>query len=95
MKVTYVDIAPNLPRVLDPVAREAIRVRAARVLSYAKASAPVDTGEYRDSIHMVELPSGGFRIIATAPHAIYVEFGTSKMAAYHTLAVALDAAKGP
>jgi hypothetical protein len=93
-RVLFVRIEPNLPGIVGPVAQARVRVRAVRVLDYAKGSAPVDTGEYRDSIHMVELPSGGFRIQADAPHAIFVEFGTSKMAAYHTLAVALDAAKG-
>jgi hypothetical protein len=94
-RATYITITPDIPRVVGPVAQERVRVRALRVLSYAKGSAPVDTGEYRDSIHMLELPSGGFRIQADAPHSIFVEFGTSRMSAYHTLAVALDAAKGP
>jgi hypothetical protein len=94
-RVTYVTVVPDLPRVLSGPAQDRVRVRALRVLSYAKGTAPVDTGEYRDSIHMYELPDGGFRIQASAPHSIFVEFGTSRMSAYHTLAVALDAAKGP
>lgn len=52
---------------------------AARLAVDAKRSAPVDTGELRDSIKV----RGGqdYRIVlADAPHAFFVEFGTSVMA---------------
>jgi hypothetical protein len=41
---------------------------------------PVLTGAYRDSIHVV--PQGaGVRVEAGVPYAVYVEYGTYKMAA--------------
>lgn len=49
---------------------------AAQLRDDAKAAAPVDTGELRDSIEV----QGGkdYRIVrATAEHAFFVEFGTS------------------
>lgn len=42
----------------------------------AIAAVPVDTGELRDSIAIEKLGKGKYRIIATAEHALFVEFGT-------------------
>jgi HK97 gp10 family phage protein len=52
---------------------------ASRLRDDARANAPVDTGELRDSI---EIHGGkGYRIVrATAPHSFFVEFGTSDTA---------------
>jgi len=52
---------------------------AGKLRDEAKAAAPVDTGELRDSI---EIQGGeGYRIVrATAGHAYYVEFGTGDTA---------------
>lgn len=49
---------------------------AGKLRDEAKAAAPVDTGELRDSL---EIQGGdGYRIVrATARHAYFVEFGTS------------------
>lgn len=55
---------------------------AGKIADLAQQLAPVDTGELRDSIHVEEDPQPGFyRIVASAPHAVYVEFGTHKMQA--------------
>lgn len=45
-----------------------------------RSHVPVLTGAYRDSIHVE--PSGqGVRVQAGVPYAVYVEYGTYKMAA--------------
>lgn len=50
-------------------------------LKSMKQVTPVDTGELRDSEH-IEKPAKNQRDwVADAPHAIYVEMGTSRMAA--------------
>lgn len=80
-----------------PVGRAAdpgVKRKAELVFAYALVTAPVDTGEYKSKIRLVDLPGGGYRVEALADHSRYVEWGTSKMKAYHTLATALDAAKG-
>lgn len=92
--MTRVEMYPGWPEPVGRGAAPGMRRKAEAVLSYAVATAPVDTGEYKSKINMEQLPGGGWRITASAPHSIYVEFGTRYMAAYHTLAVALDAAKG-
>ena len=81
-----------VPEAADPQ----IRRKAELVLAYAIATAPVDTGAYKRSLNLEALGSAasGYRISATVDYAVYVEFGTRKMKAYHTLATALDAAKG-
>jgi hypothetical protein len=91
--MTRVEMYPEWRPAVELAAGPGVRRKAERVLDYAVSIAPVDTGEYKSKLRLVELESG-WRIEALAPHSIYVEFGTRKMAAYHTLAVALDAAKG-
>jgi HK97 gp10 family phage protein len=86
--------------------RAAMAARAQRVEQVAKATAPVDEkgphpGRYRDSIDtrtFIREPSGGrtrrvvARVEATAPEALFVEFGTRHQEAHRTLGRALDAA---
>lgn len=78
--------------------------KAQAVHAWAVRTAPIgDTGNYGygegqrlhyfEDIHVFAW-DGGFRIAALQPHSIFVEFGTHKMNAYHTLGIALDAAKG-
>lgn len=87
---------------LDISAFEGINIRPAveqavsRVENAAKRYAPVDTGELRSSIagsvsgSTVKDCTG--RVEATADHAEYVEYGTSKMAAQPYLRPALGSA---
>lgn len=64
--------------------------RAERVLEAARASAPVDTGEYRDNLHILEdsTDRAVVRVGSTVPHGLVVEAKTGN------LARALDAAGG-
>ncbi|MFS4103761.1 HK97 gp10 family phage protein [Streptomyces sp. PD-S100-1] len=81
-----------------------MRQRMDAAVEVAKATAPVDTGEYRSKIHRVEQPDtdGTVHMDADAEHSIYVEYGTRQTdrhgrrihPARHTLGHALDAAGG-
>lgn len=78
--------------------------RMKRVESVAIATAPVDTGEFRDNIHIVDRPDddGTRHVDADAEHSIYVEHGTTQRdrnghaihRPHYTLGHALDAAGG-
>lgn len=64
--------------------------RAGSVLARAEASAPVETGQYRDGLHIVQATTDRAvtRVASSAPHAWAVEARTGN------LARALDAAGG-
>lgn len=74
----------------DPGVRAELARHAAAVESAAKSAAPVDTGEYRNSIHRESVTTDRAveRVVASAPHARVVEARTG------TLARALNAAGG-
>ena len=67
----------------SPPVRSLVDLAASQVVSEAKATAPVKTGTYRDSIH-VEHEQGAHRqvalVVADAPHALYVEARTGNLA---------------
>jgi hypothetical protein len=75
--------------------RADLRERAARIVETAKASAPVKTGRYRDSIHAEDGPDGSVQIVSDVPYAAVIELGTRDAGrpAHHTIANALDAAR--
>lgn len=81
----------------SPGVKRDMRARGRRIVQAAKTNAPVDTGEYRDSIHLEDGEGSEVLIVASADHAIYVEYGTRVRGhpAHHTLANALDEAGGP
>lgn len=67
-----------------------VRRTADKVAELARQLAPVDTGELRNSIHVEQNERPGFYdIVASAPHAVYVEFGTHKAPAQPFLVPAL------
>lgn len=76
---TPVDISRLMAKIV-PIAVEAVTEGCAAVVEEAQGIAPVETGELRDSIHTqtVELVGAVVRgtVIASAPHAGYVEYGT-------------------
>lgn len=60
-----------------------LRGPAELVLAAAKANAPVATGEYRNSLKLVEEISGDravARVTSDAPHAMIVEANTGNLA---------------
>lgn len=89
---------------LTPEVQEDMKARLRPVVTVAQATAPVDTGEYRSKIHLVEEPDGDGtnHVDADAEHSIYVEHGTTQRdrnghaihRPHYTLSHALDAAGG-
>jgi hypothetical protein len=81
--------------------------RAGKIKDRAEVSAPVGDprtdphpGRYRDSFRVTSGRGGGFRkdraygrVTNDSPEAFYVEYGTSKVDAHHTLLNAAQAAK--
>lgn len=89
---------------LLPEVQADLEQRMDRVVAVAKATAPVLTGAYRDSIHRLEEPNddGTVHVDAGVHYAIYVEHGTRQVdrnghaihRPHYTLSHALDAAGG-
>lgn len=74
--------------------QQGVNAAAAQVAAAAQARAPVRTGALRDSITPVPDPESGFaRVTAQAPHAGYVEFGTSDTPAQPFLRPAADSSR--
>lgn len=72
----------------DPGVGRDLQARAEAVAEAARASAPVETGGYRDSIHVEAAHTDRVvaRVVADVPYATQVE------ASHGTLTAALDAA---
>lgn len=70
--------------------RSFVTSRAERVLDAAKSSAPVDTGAYRDGLHIIQATTDRavVRVAGSTDHDLVVEAKTGN------LARALDAAGG-
>lgn len=89
---------------LDPQVQDDFTTRMKRVEAVAVATAPVDTGEFRDNIHIVDEPDadGTRHVDADAEHSYYVEHGTTQRdrhgraihRPHYTMSHALDAAGG-
>lgn len=92
----------KLPLIFE--VQEDFRGRMKKVEEVAVATAPVYTGEFQKSIHLVEQPDadGTWHVDADAPHAYFVEHGTRQTdrngqsihPPRYTLSHALDAAGG-
>lgn len=74
-KVTINQAVINKLGSWGPVDRD-MEKRAHRVSATARGRGRIDTGEYVSSIEVRALPRRGYRIIATAPHSVFLEFGT-------------------
>ncbi|MFB7707885.1 HK97 gp10 family phage protein [Streptomyces sp. NPDC056105] len=89
---------------LDDGVQADLKARMDQVVAVAKATAPVLTGAYKESIHRVEEPDddGTVHVEAGVHYAIYVEHGTTQTdrnghaihRPHYTLSHALDAAGG-
>jgi HK97 gp10 family phage protein len=71
----------NFPEALTTGVEEAVRTVSERMLQTAYRLVPVRTGYLKSSIVLEETGKWTFRLVARAPYASYVEWGTSKMAA--------------
>ncbi len=89
---------------LHPDVQEDFRGRMKRVEEVAIATAPVYSGEFQESIHLVDRPDadGTWHVDADAPHSYFVEHGTRQTdrngrsihPPRYTMSHALDAAGG-
>jgi hypothetical protein len=89
---------------LDDDVQADLRARMDRVVVVAKATAPVLSGDFKESIHRVEEvdDDGTNHVDADVDYAIYVEHGTTQRdrnghaihRPHYTLSHALDAAGG-
>lgn len=70
--------------------------KARAVKARAEATAPVNTGRYRDSfqVEFAQTDRRVARVVNTVPYALYVEYGGSVTVRHRTLGAALDAAGG-
>lgn len=82
-----VQVRLNLARLRRVIAGEkqaierGVEKGAEQIAELARQLAPYETGELRESIHVEPASEGVVRVVADAPYAAYVEFGTRKMAA--------------
>lgn len=86
---------PLANELAEKEALPAVREIAEKAEGIAKATAPVDTGAYRDSIH-VESDEHGSRLVAgggDVDYAVFIEKGTDDTPAFHTLTNAIESAK--
>ncbi|MFD8072157.1 HK97 gp10 family phage protein [Streptomyces sp. NPDC059718] len=79
--------------VFDDFVQEDLHERASRVVDVAQATAPVESGRFRDSIHDEDGPDGEVLVVSDLEYSVYVELGTRDQAPHHTIATALDAAR--
>lgn len=71
--------------------KRALREATEPALREAQRLAPVDTGEYRDSLQIVE-DANGVRLMSDDDKASYIEFGTSDTPAFAPLRKGTEAA---
>lgn len=72
---------PKLGRELPPKCNQTVQKAALKCETYAKDVCPVDTGALRNSIEAHSVDANTWEIAPHTEYAIYVEFGTRKMAA--------------
>jgi hypothetical protein len=82
----YKDRVDDLKR--DPRVQRHVHDRMERALDEARAIAPVDTGAYRDNLHLEDGEDGKVSLVSDKDYALAVEADTG------TLSRSLDAAGG-
>lgn len=74
----------------DPEVKANMKQVAEAAADWARSVVPVETGELRDSIAVVET-EGGWQVQVGSDHWLFVEFGTSSMAAEPFMRPAIEA----
>jgi HK97 gp10 family phage protein len=75
------NLRETFPDAVDTGVVEAVQTVSERMLQTANRLVPVRTGFLKSSIVLEETGRWMFRLVARAPYASYVEWGTSRMAA--------------
>lgn len=79
------DLARNLrelwPDALDKGVQNAVHMVGERMLDTAERLVPVRTGYLRSTMALEQTGKWTFRLVARAPYAAFVEWGTSRMQA--------------
>jgi HK97 gp10 family phage protein len=88
----YDKLQAQLKTLQDLETKSAEMAMASIVLEDSQALVPVRTGELKDSGHIED--TDGVNVIYDAEHAVFVEFGTYKMAAQPYLRPAMDENEG-
>ncbi len=74
------NLFPTLARALPQRTGQVLQRSAQRLAQRAKDEAPVDTGRLRSEIEAVKEGPYTWAVISPTPYAVFVVFGTSKMA---------------
>jgi hypothetical protein len=84
-----------------PEMRAMLHAKAEVGAQWVRANAPRDSGDFADSIRVVDAGRGGPRrdraavdIVATSPHAVYVEQGARGKPGHRLLARSVDLVEG-
>jgi HK97 gp10 family phage protein len=85
----------NAPTEVRKLLRPVVLERATKLAETARRIVPVVTGELRDSIKVVPTRSVAARVIATAGHALPIEFGTERNNAHPFMRPAAETNRGP
>lgn len=80
---------PLAAKIAEIETKPQVSEAAQAVLNYARDHVPVDTGELRDSLELLD-EGDGYRVQVGTDHWIFPEFGTSDMPAEPYLRPAID-----
>jgi HK97 gp10 family phage protein len=80
----------TIARRARPAMREILSQIAQETAIVAKQLAPVDTGRLRESIAVMQEGDLKFTVVAGAPYAAYVEFGTANQSPQPYLTPAIE-----
>ena len=95
IQVLQNELLGSMQRAIVDGVDQAVQEVAAAVAADWKASAPVDSGDYRDSIHVQKGKRPAYAMVRTAlpggePYDIYHEYGTEDQPARHVARQAAD-----
>lgn len=88
--IVFITHRPEVNAAVDAATQRALEIIGGMAESYAKAAAPVDTGNLRNSISHTQISDDTEAIGTNVEYAPYQEFGTYKMAAHPFLRPAAE-----
>lgn len=79
--VVQEDKFPDIVAAMDAKAEAIVAKTALDIEAHAKQRAPVDTGTLKNSIQATRIGDARWKIVVGVDYGMYVEWGTSRMAA--------------